>query len=228
VKLGVTGATGHLGQHLLPRATAAGHDVTPIGRGEIPRRLDAVIHLAAPNHKDDAAVRAFYDFNLALRDSGVPVISAGSWWQVAAGESRDLAYTRLKGWQQQDFPVTVVLYSIYGHSVRDGRGFVPQLIGHAREATRLAGASRQVRDWIHADDAADALLAALRAPRGVYAACTGAPISPADLALLVTGERLPDYDEHPACWPTYPHPTVPGWEPRIDVRDYVRAALEDA
>lgn len=227
MRLGITGATGHLGRHLLPRACAAGHDVVPIGRERPPAGLDAIVHLAAPDHRDAAAVRAFYDFNVAVRDTGVPVVSAGSWWQVAAGEADALPYTRLKCWQQQDFGRTVILYSVYGHAVRDGRGFIPQLIAHARGACRLAGASRQVRDWVHADDAADALLAALDAPRGVYAACTGAPISPRDLALLATGEDLPDYDEHPACWPTYPYPTVPGWAPAIDVRDFVRSALED-
>lgn len=222
--LGVTGATGHLGRHLVPLARTLGHDVVPIGRERPPTGLDAIVHLAAPNHRDQRAIEDFAAFNAAVWATRVPVVNVGSWWQVAGTEAQSLAYTRLKRIQMDTFGTTVVLYSVYGHESRDGRGFVPQLLDHAQGRRRLAGASRQARDWIHADDAGRALLAALEAPRGVYAACTGSPISPRDLALLTTGDDLPDYAETPSAWPTYPYPLVPGWQPTVDVRDYVRTS----
>lgn len=220
--LGVTGASGHLGRHLLPLARVQGHDVRPIGREHPPKGLDAIVHLAAPDHRDARAVEAFAAFNAAVWAARVPVVSAGSWWQAAGPEARSLAYTRLKCDQMDTFGTTVVLYSVFGHEAREGRGFIPQLMDHVQGRARLTAASRQPRDWIHADDAARALLAALGAPRGVYAAYTGSPISPRDLVLLATGDDLPDYAESPAAWPTYPYLRVPGWQPQIDVRDYVR------
>jgi len=220
--LGVTGASGHLGRHLVPLARTSGHTVVPIGRERPPAGLDGIVHLAAPNYRDNRAVEDFAAFNAAVWAARVPVVSAGSWWQVAGPEAQSLAYTRLKRRQMDTFGMTVVLYSIFGHEHRDGRGFVPQLIDHARGGARLTAASRQPRDWIHADDAARALLAALWAPAGTYAACSGSPISPRDLVLLTTGDDLPEYAESPSAWPTYPYPTVPGWQPLIDVRDYVR------
>jgi NAD dependent epimerase/dehydratase family len=205
-------------------------DVVSIGRTVDPGLcVDAVLHLAAPNHRDEAAIEEFRTFNddllLWTLATGTPVVNCGSWWQYAAGEPQELAYTKMKHEQQEMFGrMSLIPYSVYGSRARDDRGFVPQLIGHRLGRARLAGASRQARDWIHVLDVCRAFVAALYVPPGVYAVCTRDPISPYDLAFEVTGERLPDYAEHPACLPSYPLPSVPSWTPSIDVVSFIVGA----
>ena len=61
----VTGASGHLGRVLVPYLWERGHIVEPLGRRDVQALLHgdvearALIHCAAPDYKDDDAVRAF-------------------------------------------------------------------------------------------------------------------------------------------------------------------------
>lgn len=226
----VTGASGHLGRVLVPYLWERGHIVAPVGR-EIAPDLDAdvLIHCAAPDYRDLEAVRAFAPFNEAVARwaevTGGRVINVGSWWQYAAGDAPHLRYSQMKADQARMFPVTVVPFSVYATSAREGRGFIPQLLAHVRGSGTVSAASREPRDWIHARDVCDALRAALRAPDGIYEASTGSHYSAAELLRAMTGETVPAWIDVPSCSPVHRHPQVPGWAPRIDVLGYLSRAL---
>jgi nucleoside-diphosphate-sugar epimerase len=228
--IAVTGASGHLGSVLVPYLWERGYVVEPIGY-DLPLNLDAdvLLHLAAPDWRDEGAIRDFARFNEQVARwsevTGGRVINTGTWWQYASPESAALSYSRLKDDQQAMFATTLVPFSIYGTTARSGRGFVPQLIAAARGTTTLTGASRQPRDWVHARDVCDAYRALLRAPEGIYEAATGVRYSPAELARSVLGTDLPDYPDVPPCLPRYRHPRPPGWVPRIDVIGHINRSL---
>lgn len=228
--IAVTGASGHLGRVLVPYLWERGHVVEPVGRLISPD-LDAhvLIHAAAPDWRDDDAVRAFAPFNEAVARwaevTGGRVINIGSWWQYADGDAADLAYSKMKDDQQAMFACTVIPFSIYGTAARDGRGFIPQLLNHVRGRGTVAAASTEPRDWLHARDLCDALRACLRAPDGIYEAATGVQYSAAQLLRAMTGERVPVWPDVPSCTPVYRHPRVPGWTPRTDVLSYLARSV---
>lgn len=222
--IGVTGATGHLGQailNLLPDAQPIGHSMP-----EVP--LTGLIHAAAPNFRDDDAVVRFHDFNQELHAYLAAsrlrrVVIVGSWWQHAEGDCRDLLYTRLKDHQRRMFPgVHVLPYSIYGDEARPGRGFIPQLINTINTGEPLQGLSNETRDFIHVSDVARACIIALDAPRGTYAAATGHTASPRQIATRygITG---PDYVEYPSATPRYLARPVPAWQPLINLHAHIEA-----
>jgi len=225
--IGVTGATGHLGTVLMEMLD----NPYPIGR-ELPEHaVNAVIHCAAPNYRDPVAVGAFTDFNLDLANylrahRISKIIVVGSWWQDAEGNCKDLLYTHLKNQQQQIFRTAthVIPYSIYGDEARPGRGFVPQLVQALNGVRELTGLSEQPRDFIHVNDVARALIAALAAPRGVYAAATWQPISPKELAAQYE-LTANDYPEYPTAIPCYPHEPVPSWRPLIDLHEHIDSLI---
>ena len=217
--IGVTGASGHLGSVIVEMLP----DAEPIGRTIPEHTFEAIIHTAAPDYRDDDAVLAFRDFNSTLErhiEQYPPdvLIVTGSWWQHGIGSCRDVLYTRLKDEQMRTFPQAVHLlpYSIYGDDPRPGRGFIPQLIRAIRGEITLTGLSDQPRDFIHVTDVALAHIRALDITRGVYNVCTGSPITPEDLAHRY-GVQAPLLDEHPVAYPRYVAPTLPGWDPTVDV-----------
>lgn len=228
--VGVTGASGHLGSMLVPFLLERGYTVTPIGR-TMPHDLDVdvVMHLAAPNWRDDAAMDDFYRFHeqvVRWREvSGGRVIQTGSWWQYAGdGHTPELYYSRIKGIQERVFDVSLVPFSIYGTSVRAGRGFIPHLVAAVRAGRASMEASRQLRDWIHARDVCEALRACLSAPDGIYEARTGIQYSPAELARTV-GMPTTEHVDDPPCSPVYRHDLPPGFVPRVDVLTHIRLSL---
>lgn len=226
--VGVTGASGHLGRFLVPYLWERGHVVTPIGRTwDDGVDIDVLIHLAAPDHRDEAAIRDFAKFNERIARwqgyTGIPVINTGTWWQYAGPEAEALSYTALKRDQMATLHgSTLIPFSIYSDRLRDGRGFIPQLVAHMQGRTRLAGASRQLRDWIHVADVCAAYRAALVAPAGVYEVATGLQFSPMELVVSLTGAKVDEYAETPNCAPRYRHGHVPGWAPRVDILNRVR------
>lgn len=222
--IGVTGATGHLGQallDLLPEAYPIGYTMP-----DIP--LTGLIHAAAPNYRDNNAVVKFHDFNILLHDYLSKarvrrIVVVGSWWQHARGSCRDLLYTKMKDHQRRMFTGTHVLpYSIYGDEARPGRGFIPQLVNSINTGEPLIGLSHELRDFIHVTDVARACIVALDAPRGTYIAATGEPISPRDLAARF-GITAPDYAEWPSATPEYLAPQVPAWQPLVSLDAHITA-----
>jgi len=229
MKIAVTGASGHLGGYIVPRLRLLGHTVTAIGRA-IPDNLNAEViwHLAAPNHRDQRSCQDFVWFNQDVADTHLPVINTGTWWQYAGDEAAGLAYCQTKNQQQAMFAKTLVLFSVYGQTTREARGYIPQLIAHANGGPQLLGASRQQRDWVHVEDVFRAFMAAMDAPDGVYDVATKTTFSPHELALALTGQPLPDYAEFPNCAPRYMNQTLAGWQPRIDVLWYARSHTRQA
>jgi nucleoside-diphosphate-sugar epimerase len=233
MRIAITGATGHLGQAMVWYLTRQSVDVFLVGR-RVPEymRADAVFHLAAPNHRDEHACTQFTYFNEDLwtwaDQHSVPVINTGTWWQHAGVDAESLTYTVTKAAQQAMFKqhTTLTLFSVYGNPVRDGRGFVPQLIGHLQGTHRLAGASTQVRDWIYTEDVCRAYMAALKAPVGVYDVCTYLPISPMRLAQVFTDEPIPTYVEDVDALVQYPNQRLPKWRATTAVTAFIAQALE--
>jgi len=226
--IGVTGASGHLGSVLVDMLP----DCEPIGRQIPDRQYEAIIHTAAPDYRDDDAVIAFRDFNLALeqhleRHPPSSLIITGSWWQHGIGSCRDMLYTRLKDEQIRMFPQAVHLipYSIYGDEPRPGRGFIPQLIRAIRGEITLVGLSDQPRDFIHVTDVALAHIRALDVSPGIYAVASGSVISPIDLAAILglLGPLLED--EYPIAFPRYSADPLPDWEPTVSLLEHIRERI---
>ena len=228
--IAVTGASGHLGSALVPYLWERGHIVEQVGRRiRLDLQADVMLHCAAPDYRDEDAVREFAIFNeMVARWSEVTggrVISVGSWWQYAHGGSSTISYSRMKADQADMFPVTVIPFSVYGSTAREGRGFIPQLLAHVRGSGTVSAASREPRDWTHVRDLCDALRAALVAPDGIYEAATGVQYSAAELLRAMTGETVPNWPDVPSCSPHYVHPRVPGWTPKTDVLGYLSRAI---
>jgi nucleoside-diphosphate-sugar epimerase len=232
MRVAITGATGHLGQamvHYLSRRNAdlflVGHNVPDY------MRADVVLHLAAPNHRDDQACATFTYFNedlLTWADKhSVPVINTATWWQHAGFEAERLFYTRTKAAQQVMFSghTTLTLYSIYGDSVRNSRGYIPQLLQHLSGQNKFKAASTEPRDWVHMDDVCRAFMAALKAPVDVYDVATYLPLSPMKLAQVFTDEPLEIKASEPSALCHYPNKRLPGWRAEIAVTQYIAHAL---
>lgn len=229
--IGITGATGHLGQALLELIPKA----EPIGRTIPDHYYTVIIHAAAPDWRNDRAITLFDDFNYALAKhiqiNRIPrVVNVGSWWQYATGECQTLQYTYLKHRQMRSLQWTgatitnVIPYSIYGDTPRPGRGFIPQLINSINTGSELAFLSEQERDFIHVTDVARACIYATEAPPGTYRAGTGILFTPKQLAHDY-GLRSLSRAEYPSAEPRYIHEPVPGWSPRIHVLDHIDARI---
>lgn len=222
--IGVTGASGHLGQAILELLP----DAHPIGYTMPDIPLTGLIHAAAPNFRDDDAVVRFHEFNQQLHaylshNRVRRTVIVGSWWQHAEGECRDLLYTKLKDHQRRMFPgVHVLPYSIYGDEARPGRGFIPQLIHTINTGQPLQGLSDGARDFIHVSDVARACIIALDAPWGTYIAATGQARSPRAIAADY-GVTAPDYPEYPSAIPRYLARPVPAWQPLINLDAHIQA-----
>jgi len=228
----VTGASGHLGGYVVPHLRAAGHEVIPVARTvPLGMHADVMLHLAGPRDwRDEAQVEALESFNRQVilwrtEHPKARVVAAGSWWQYAGPEAEALSYTRMKAHQQSWADVTVVLFSIYGDRAQEGRGFVPHLIDAVRSGVTLPEAGRELREWLHAEDAARAMEAALTAPSGVYEAASWCVYSPAALAVACGQGYLPARSEHPSAHPFHRYRSVPGWAARVDVLTHIRNTL---
>lgn len=229
--IAVTGHTGHLGRELmrfLPTAIPLGRDIP---QQPVQKPVHVLVHAAAPNWRDNHAVTLFDLYNETVaayirRNDIRTVINIGSWWQYAEGDCRDLPYTLQKHRQARLMEWTgarvthVIPYSIYGDEPRAGRGFIPQLIDTLAGKSVIAGLSQQRRDFIHVTDVAAAVITAIDATPGTYVAATGFTISPAELAQL-HGLTAPEYPEHPHAIPRHLHPSVPKWQPRVDVLQHI-------
>lgn len=228
MRVAVTGASGHLGQAMLAHLTALGVEFTPVGR-RIPAtlRADVVFHLAAPNHKDAQACADFTYFNEDLvvwaGKNSAQIINTGTWWQHAGLEAESLFYTRTKAAQQMMFAdhTTLTLFSVYGDPMRDGRGFIPQLVKHLAGEKRLSGASVQPRDFIHTADVCTAYMAAISAPVGNYDVGTYLALSPMRLFQIFSDDPLPVYVDDPDAICHWPNKRLPQWLAETAVTSYI-------
>lgn len=223
--IGVTGASGHLGQAIMDLLP----DAYPIGRTMPDVQLSGLIHAAAPNYKDEEAVVKFHEFNQQIHEYLIEarlrrIVVVGSWWQIATGSCRDLLYTKLKDHQKRMFPaVHIMPYSIYGDEARAGRGFIPQLIEAIREGKQLQGLSDQRRDFIHVSDVARACIIGLDAPRGTYMAGWGETSSPRVIAAKY-GLTAPEWVEYPDAAPAHLVNPIPAWKPLVKLHEHIRYA----
>lgn len=206
MRVGITGASGQLGQALMrryPQAIAIGHRLPD-------DPVDVLIHAACPNWTVDRSVTDFYRFNLAVmqyqRRWQPKVVNVGSWWQVAVGSCRYLTYTRLKDYQQALFPdaVHVVAYSIYGPS----KGFSRVISDHVTGRRPMPSVGTAWRDFIHVDDVATAVEKAIDLPPGRYSACTAEPVR-LDAVASAFGINVPTENLEPRADLRYPLERIP-------------------
>lgn len=202
--VGITGASGQLGQALMRRFPHA----IPIAHRMPSERVGLLIHAACPVWNDEHSVMEFDRFNLAVRqyvNTYKPkMVNVGSWWQYAEGDCRDLSYTRLKDRQRDMFPEAahLVAYSIYGEQ----KGFVKAVIDHITGGPRLESVGTQWRDFIHADDVAVAV-EVTAGLTGTWAACTREPVR-TDALLRSFGVDLPIVEQSPTARLAYKHAVI--------------------
>jgi len=224
--IGVTGASGHLGQALMDLIP----DAYPIGRTMPDVELTGLIHAAAPNYRDEDTVIQFEEFNQEIQkyltESKLQrIVIVGSWWQISEGNCREILYTKLKEQQTRMFSgVHLIPYSIYGDEPRVGRGIIPQIIQCIKTGKPLIGLSKEPRDFIHVKDVAAACLIALDSPRGVYMAGWGKSSSPLDIAAKY-GLKVPEFVGYPDAELVYPLERLPSWEPKIRLHDHIYNSL---
>lgn len=232
MRVAVTGASGHLGRILVPYLQSHGHKVQPIGRELGKPACDVLIHLAAPKHRDVPSIREFAKFNADVDEwafhTGTRVVGCGSWWQYAGGEASTRDYAAMKRMQQSwlsSFGPTLIPFSIFGDEVRDGQGFIPQLVAAKTGGPPLKGVSRQRRSWVHALDVARAFEQSLTYPvRGAFELAADHEMSPSAIAAAFDLTAA-DYPDDPSAVIAHGHPRLPGWAPTIDVLDHVRSLI---
>lgn len=197
----VTGASGALGKALMrkfPGAIAVGHTM-------LSEPVDLLIHAACPDWRDERSITDFSRFNLAVRQyvtrHSPIMVNVGSWWQVAEGTCRNLAYTRLKDHQQALFPEArhVLAYSIFGPD----KGFGLDVADHIAGRRPMQTVGTAWRDFIHVDDVADAIEWSVGLKPGVYAACSQEPVR-VSAVLESFGIRLPKQERPPEADLRYP------------------------
>lgn len=234
--LAMTGATGYLGTTMFNYFKDRGYYVYPVGHSikkdlEYGVRPDFVIHLAAPNHRNELAMFRFRNeflepLTVWTREHNIPVVSAGTWWQRGSEQAKSMTYTKIKDWQEHNLDACTLLpYSIYQDNERE-RGFIPQLIKHIKGVKPLVSCNSQPRDWIHALDVCSAFeLAILQEAEGRFDVGTGKQYSPAELTKIFTGDTLPEHGEFPNTVPPTELTWLPHWEPRVDVLEHIKERI---
>ncbi len=215
--IGITGATGRLGSTLMRLLP----DAVPIGRS-IPREtFSIVIHCAVSEipHGLDG-------FNLALRcycNTYRPkLINVGSCWQLLAGETYDLEYSKAKRKQSNLFPeaTEVIPYWVFGR----GKGFVWDLVQALRGFGVLHSAGAAHRDFVSVDDVARDIINAFDLPAGMFGSYTDRTTRPFQLAEDF-GLSVEVKEPFPSTVLEYPIPNI-GSDYR-DVREWVSEKIEE-
>lgn len=181
-RIGITGASGYIGQALVRRAQRAGSEVVAIGRRDIPGLecryadleripppslldgLDAVVHLAADTGGGDGLASAELRFVEALArtaaDADIPLLVISS---QTASPSAPSAYGRTKAAIEcVTLPLGAVVVRpgmVYGGPAR---GFFGTLLDLTRKLPLLPDLRPPpLLQPVHVDDLADALLSAV-------------------------------------------------------------------
>lgn len=220
----ITGASGALGQSLLRRFP----DAIPVGHHMTDEPVDVLIHAACPDWRDERDVDDFGRFNLAVlqyvrRHRPTVMVNVGSWWQIAEGECRRLPYTRMKDYQQDIFPDArhVIAFSIYGPV----KGFALEVVRHVTGERRMTSVGTPWRDFIHADDVAEAIATATTLPPGVYSACSGEPVTVSSVARSF-GIDVPIREQGPTAELRYGPANIA--VPTISMADYIGQSIASA
>lgn len=212
--IGLTGATGRLGQAILKQTNAL-----PFGRTIPNSKVSVLIHAAAPPPTGTTAT--FSTYNLAIRQycnrHKPRIINIGSCWQILQGTCQDTDYTKVKRRQADLFAEAthVIPYWVFG----GGRGFISDITTAIQRGTSIPAAGEQPRDFIHVDDVATDVLNAIDLPAGhTIASCTTIPTRPVDILLHLGWE--PNINEpQPTATLRYPHPTIS--QPTRNVYQYI-------
>lgn len=113
-----------------------------------------------------------------------------------------------------------------------GEGRCELLRRHMAREAQLPGPPQRRLNYLHADDAAAAMLAAAAAPAGIYAACGDSMTKAEAYALLERLTGIPASAEVSTSagsrgisdvTPSAVAPAVPGWEPRITFAEWCRS-----
>lgn len=213
--------------------------------------LHLATHFVAQHTLDDVGplVAANVGFGMRLAEAlvaagSVPLIDTGTVWQHLGGERFRPANVYAATKQAfadilAAYPLPVArltLTDTYGPD--DPRPkLVPALVRAARTGEALAmGSGQQLVDLVHVDDVIDAFLQlAGDFEPATFVVSSGLPVTVRDLvdiASLAAGRPLP------VRWgaraeravdaeaPRSPDPTLPGWQPRVDLITGLRPLLE--
>jgi nucleoside-diphosphate-sugar epimerase len=232
----VTGATGVIGTALVAALRARGDDVVVVHRGEpLPATAGRVFHLAPARTQEvldayeparvvfSSSVLVYGDHDGALtEDLDLRPLSA-----YARAKADDDVLARERG------AVVARLSNVYGSGDRQPSRLVPELLHAIRHghAPRLRSDGTPRRDFLHADDAAAALIALAEhgTPGEAYNIGSGAATSVREV--VETLERVLQrrlgavYDGHPdgARWADITKITgATAWRPRIGLEDGLR------
>ena len=208
MRLLVTGSEGFVGRHAVAAARAAGHDLREwdllldddMAEGSV-HSFDAVINCAGvagvgrsfrdpEDYWRNNAWAAAALFASARRER-VPVVHCSSSLApfpshspYAASKSAAELAAAFENVQGGDVRV-VRIHNVYGPG-QPSSFIVPRFLEIARGggAFPIEGGGRVRKDYVYVADVADALLAALGAPPGVYHAATGVVYAPREVAAL--------------------------------------------
>lgn len=182
----VTGADGFLGWHLRVRARAGGiHEVVPVSRAnwdQLPnlvRFADAVIHIAGvnrgePAHVETGNVALAHDVALAMESDGKPrrvvfanSIQSGNETPYGSGKAAAAEVLRLSASRTGGEFVDVRLPNLFGeHGRPNYNSFVATFVDLIATGRNPNVLDRPV-PLLHVQNAAQALLDALKGPAGV-------------------------------------------------------------
>lgn len=161
MKLFLTGATGFIGTHLLPKLQNEGHEVVTDFRYFDGERYDTIIHLAAVTHIKQEFDGKLFDANIVLADKifnrPERIIYASSC--SARHQTNPYAYTKLyaeyRGGLHRN-SIGLRFFNCYGPG--NNKGIVWFLLQQRDGAKINVRGPELVRDYIHVDDLTDQIV----------------------------------------------------------------------
>ena len=242
MKIAITGSRGFIGSHLKTRLEKDGHEIVEWDLRQEPSRcikdfdpgdINYCIHLAA-----------YADVRASLKDpqkywknnventtriqnichhNNIPLMYASSscihnWWLSPYGISKKVNEETAKFGQ-----VGLRFTTVYGDGARD-----TMLIGKLLDGS-IKYLTKHIRDFVHVSDVVDAIVLLMskdiRSLKSAYDIGTGKGNVVEDLGILAGWEGI-EVTEGDACEAQNNTADISsmkelGWEPKIDVRDYI-------